>query len=173
MDDQTRPLSRRAQRFVSEYLKSLNGAQAAIRAGYSPATARVTTSEMLANVSISTAHRLGCACSVGSPPSKMLSNVVLARPDRHAHDQISKGNQADVAGTVRSEGPIAFLDPASILDEPCHLLTICSLLSVMPWRAPGLVGARPMTESLPLVLSDSAKKKTCAGGRNRGFLKCY
>lgn len=41
-------LNRRRQKFVKEYLVDLNGRQAAIRAGYSPDSARVTASELLA-----------------------------------------------------------------------------------------------------------------------------
>jgi phage terminase small subunit len=40
-------LTRRQQRFVEEYLRDLNGTQAAIRAGYSPKTAEVQSSENL------------------------------------------------------------------------------------------------------------------------------
>jgi phage terminase small subunit len=43
---------RRADRFVSEYLIDLNGRQAAIRAGYSPDTARQIASELLAKPEI-------------------------------------------------------------------------------------------------------------------------
>ena len=39
-------------RFVEEYLIDLNATQAAIRAGYSPKTARVQASRMLANVNV-------------------------------------------------------------------------------------------------------------------------
>ncbi len=41
--------------FVREYLIDLNGTQAAIRAGYSPATANEQASRMLANVSVAEA----------------------------------------------------------------------------------------------------------------------
>jgi phage terminase small subunit len=37
------------QRFVAEYMKDLNGKQAAIRAGYSPKTAEVYASKLLSN----------------------------------------------------------------------------------------------------------------------------
>jgi len=42
-----RPLSRKQQAFVSEYLQDLNATQAAIRAGYSPKTARIQAAQML------------------------------------------------------------------------------------------------------------------------------
>lgn len=41
-------LSIRRQLFVAEYLKDLNGAQAALRAGYSPRSAKVQAAQMLA-----------------------------------------------------------------------------------------------------------------------------
>lgn len=47
-------LTAKQERFVEEYLVDLNATQAAIRAGYSPATANEQASRMLANVSIRT-----------------------------------------------------------------------------------------------------------------------
>ena len=48
-------LTPKQQRFVEEYIKDLNGTQAAIRAGYSPKTANEQAVRLLANVSIKTA----------------------------------------------------------------------------------------------------------------------
>jgi phage terminase small subunit len=45
----------RRQRFIHEYLKDLNGTQAAIRAGYSTAGASVTGARLLANASVKAA----------------------------------------------------------------------------------------------------------------------
>ncbi len=45
-------LTAKQQRFVAEYLKDLNGTQAAIRAGYSPKTANEQAARLLANVSV-------------------------------------------------------------------------------------------------------------------------
>ena len=39
-------------RFVNEYIIDLNGTQAAIRAGYSPATAKSQASRLLTNVNV-------------------------------------------------------------------------------------------------------------------------
>ena len=49
MRDQGPELSAKRQRFIEEYLIDLNGKQAAIRAGYTPASASVTASRLLAN----------------------------------------------------------------------------------------------------------------------------
>jgi phage terminase small subunit len=46
-------LTPKQERFVLEYLKDLNGKQAAIRAGYSPKTAEVQASRLLSNVKVS------------------------------------------------------------------------------------------------------------------------
>ena len=46
------PLTPKQQRFVEEYLIDLNGTQAAIRAGYSPKTAKEQASENLAKPNI-------------------------------------------------------------------------------------------------------------------------
>ena len=101
--DPLNALNPRARRFISEYLKDLNGTQAAIRAGYAKAGARVTASRLLANVSI-------------------------AKSIRDAHEEILKENQVTVARIVRELALIAFFDPASILDQSGHLLPV-SLLS--------------------------------------------
>jgi phage terminase small subunit len=45
-------LKEKQRRFCEEYLKDLNGTQAAIRAGYSPKTANEQSSRLLANVNI-------------------------------------------------------------------------------------------------------------------------
>ncbi len=48
-------LTAKQQMFVQEYLKDLNGTQAAIRAGYSAKTANEQASRLLANVNVSQA----------------------------------------------------------------------------------------------------------------------
>lgn len=52
-------LTRRQLRFVEEYLLDLNGTQAAIRAGYSPASAMVQASENLTKPKIQAALQTG------------------------------------------------------------------------------------------------------------------
>ncbi len=47
-----KPLTARQQRFVEEYLIDLNATQAAIRAGYSPATSNEQGAQLLANLSV-------------------------------------------------------------------------------------------------------------------------
>jgi phage terminase small subunit len=51
-EDELKPLPPRQMRFVEEYVKDLNGAAAAIRAGYSSHTARSIASEYLARPDI-------------------------------------------------------------------------------------------------------------------------
>ncbi|HTS16281.1 MAG TPA: terminase small subunit [Verrucomicrobiae bacterium] len=113
-----KPPKRRAQLFVSEYLKDLNGAQAAIRAGYSPATAMVTASKLLANVSISTAVR-------------------------EAQDQIIKENHVTVSRIVRELALIAFFDPACLYDDSGRLLAV----SEMPLEVRHALSAVEIVES--------------------------
>ena len=111
-------LKRRALLFVSEYLKDLNGTQAAIRAGYSPATARVTASKLLANVSISTSIR-------------------------EAQDQILKENHVTVSRIVHELALIAFFDPACLYDDSGRLLAV----SEMPLEVPHALPAVEIVES--------------------------
>ena len=49
----TKKLTPKQELFVHEYLKDQNGAQAAIRAGYSPKTAKVTAFQLLKHPHIS------------------------------------------------------------------------------------------------------------------------
>ena len=51
------PLTRRQQRFIAEYLVDLNGTQAAIRSGYSPKSARQSSTDNMKNPSIAEAIR--------------------------------------------------------------------------------------------------------------------
>ena len=101
-DNPLKALSPRVRRFISEYLKDLNGTRAAMRAGYARSGARALA-------------------------SKMLSNVVVARAIRDAHEEILKENHVTVARIVRELALIAFFDPASILDGSGHLLPVSSL----------------------------------------------
>ena len=97
-----KPLTPRVRRFIAEYLKDCNGAQAAIRAGYSPAGAAVRASELLRNVTVATAIH-------------------------DAQDEILKETQISVARIARELALIAFFDPASILDASGHPLPISEL----------------------------------------------
>lgn len=47
-----KPLSSLQQAFILEYLKDLNGARAAIRAGYSPKSAQEQSSRLLSNIKV-------------------------------------------------------------------------------------------------------------------------
>ena len=71
---QTRPrqdLTPKQRRFVSEYLKDLNGTQAAIRAGYAPKSAKVIASRMLTKANLWAAVQRGQA--------RDLSNTQITR----------------------------------------------------------------------------------------------
>lgn len=48
-----RPLTPKQQAFIVEYVKDYNGKEAAIRAGYSPKTAAITATKLLANDNVS------------------------------------------------------------------------------------------------------------------------
>ena len=58
-DSSARPLTARERRFVEEYLVDLMGEHAAIRAGYSPKTARVQASQVLTRPNIQAALEAG------------------------------------------------------------------------------------------------------------------
>lgn len=48
----TKPAQHRRERFVVEYCRDLNAAQAAIRAGYAPGSAKVTASRLLTDANL-------------------------------------------------------------------------------------------------------------------------
>jgi phage terminase small subunit len=58
-------LSPKQRRFVAEYLVDLNGTQAAIRAGYSPRTAKVQGSRLLTNADVAQAVQAGQKRTLG------------------------------------------------------------------------------------------------------------
>ncbi len=68
-------LSAKQQCFVDEYLIDLNATQAAIRAGYSPKTAREQASRMLSKASISAA--IACAMAERSKRTGITQDRVL------------------------------------------------------------------------------------------------
>lgn len=66
-----RRLTLKEQRFVEEYAIDLNGTQAAIRAGYSPKTARSIASEVLQRLAVKAATRK--ALRANEPRLQMLT----------------------------------------------------------------------------------------------------
>lgn len=92
-------LTPKAKLFVREYLKDFNATQAAIRAGYSPATAR-------------------------AQGSRMLTNVNIAGAVQHCLEKLYKSTEVTVANTVRNLNRIASFDPASVFDAQGRLLPI-------------------------------------------------
>lgn len=70
-----RKLTPRVARFVEEYLIDLNGAQAAIRAGYSSKTARVRAAQLLANANVQAAVTAGMAAR--SKRTEITQDMVL------------------------------------------------------------------------------------------------
>ena len=70
-----RKLSAKQQCFVDEYLIDLNATQAAIRAGYSPKTAREQASRMLSKASISAA--IACAMAERSKRTGITQDRIL------------------------------------------------------------------------------------------------
>ncbi len=99
----TRPQDIRHQRFAEEYLRDLNGAQAAIRAGYSPNGANVTGSQLLAHPSV--------ASAVAAAQSARLERT-----------------RVDADRVVLELARLAYMDPRDLFDEtgkpkPLHALS--------------------------------------------------
>lgn len=85
-------LTAKQQRFVAEYLVDLNATQAAIRAGYSPKTARQQGARLLTNAVLAAA----------------IAEGQTARFDRLA---------LDADGAIRLNAEIAGFDPIDLVDE--------------------------------------------------------
>lgn len=91
-------MTRKQERFVEEYLVDLNATQAAIRAGYSPASAQQISSEMM------------------SKP------VVRARIDT-AMAELSKRTGVSQERVIRELAKVAFVNPTDVIDfESAKLL---------------------------------------------------
>jgi phage terminase small subunit len=135
-------------RFVEEYLTDFNGAQAAIRAGYSPKTARVQASKMLAKVSIREAllrRRQEITDANELTPEKViaeLERIAFARMDTYtkwgasgvaliASDELPEGAAAavsEVSETITDKSHnvrFTLHDKAASLDK---------LLKYMQWK---------------------------------------
>ncbi|SRR5579885_103643 len=108
----------RVEKFITEYLKDLNGTQAAIRAGYSTKSARYQASKLLRNVAVSQAIRL-------------------------RFDIELKANHASIRRIVRELSLIAFCDPGQMLDEDGRLRP---LSEISPELRHGILGLT-VTES--------------------------
>jgi phage terminase small subunit len=92
-------LTAQQQLFVAEYLVDLNGKQAAIRAGYSAATAESQASRLLRNVKVAAA----------------VAEAMKAR---------AEAIQVDSYMVVKGLKEIALFDPASLYDEHGALLPL-------------------------------------------------
>lgn len=73
----TKPITRRQQRFVDEYLIDLNATQAAIRAGYSKATAGQLGAQLLKNLKVLSAIQK--AQDARSKRTNVTADWVIAR----------------------------------------------------------------------------------------------
>lgn len=82
-DAEARGLTARQFKFVQEYLVDLNGTQAAIRAGYAPASAHTTAHETLRNPKVATAIDEMMANNPGITRARIvdeLAKIAFAKP---------------------------------------------------------------------------------------------
>jgi phage terminase small subunit len=96
-------LSDKQARFVSEYLIDLNATQAAIRAGYSPATAYSQGQRLLKHVEVEAA--VSAAQAERSERTKITADKVLSELAKIGFSDIRKAVQwqANVTGMVEDE----------------------------------------------------------------------
>jgi phage terminase small subunit len=95
-------LSAKRQAFVAEYLKDFNASAAAIRAGYSPRTAR-------------------------SQAADLLTKPNIAKAIREAQEKAFANAEASVERTINEYARIAYLDPAAFFDAQGRLLPIAQM----------------------------------------------
>lgn len=88
------PLTPKQQRFVEEYLVDLNATQAAVRAGYSEATAKQQGSRLLTNVDVAAA--VGKGAEVRSEETKIDAAWVLEKA-AELHTKALEEKQLSVA----------------------------------------------------------------------------
>ena len=91
-------MTERQRRFVSEYLKDGNGAQAAIRAGFSKNGANVTASQLLARPSIALAvaeARAPIIAEAGITLEGHLAKLAEIRDKAIAAEQFGPANAAE------------------------------------------------------------------------------
>ena len=90
----------RRERFCQEYVKDLNGTQAEIRAGYSPRTARVKVSQLLAVPEVQervAELKAGVAERNAITVDEIVGNLRESRGLAHEHKQISAAVQAEAS----------------------------------------------------------------------------
>ena len=97
-----KPLNPRQRAFVAEYLVDLNGTQAAIRAGYSPATAVVQASQLLIEPHIAAAVERGKAQRLASV--NITAESVLSEMDALARSNVENYVISDEGQVVLAEG---------------------------------------------------------------------
>jgi len=95
-------LNAKQMAFVAEYLRDFNGTQSAIRAGYSPRTARSQAADLLTKPNIAKA---------------------IAEAQRKALEKA----QATVERTIAEYSRVAYLDPAAFFDACGNLLPITEM----------------------------------------------
>ena len=134
-----RPLRPKQRRFVEEYLIDLNATQAAIRAGYSPRTARSVASELLTNPNISAAVRYGL--DKRSASTALTAEWVVARLRENLLGALSDTppQRAAANGAMALLGKHLGLFPEK-LDVTSNGQTIVQLVSAVP---------RPATNGVP------------------------
>jgi phage terminase small subunit len=114
----------RVERFISEYLRDFNGTRAAVRAGYSPRSARYQASKLLRNVAV--------------------SNEITQRFERELSN-----NHASSTRIFRELSLIALLDPAKMLDENGRLLPLDQLPLELRHGIPAMTVIQSRSESDP------------------------
>lgn len=124
-----RRLTAKQQRFVQEYLKDQNATQAAIRAGYSEATAKQQGSRLLTNVDVAAAVS-AAQTKVAKRAAVTVHSLAAELEQARALALIEKQSSAAVAATMgkaklfglaierhRHSGAIGSYDLSNLTDE--------------------------------------------------------
>lgn len=103
---ETKPLTRRNAAFVAEYLKCRNATQAAIRAGYSPDTAKQQGSRLLTNAAI---------------------RALIDQGHNELIEQVKQETGISLERTLREIARIGYFDPRKLFDAKGEPLPITEL----------------------------------------------
>lgn len=138
-DKQLTPIQRR---FVEEYAIDLNGTQAAIRAGYSPKTARSIASENLTRPEVRAAIRKALQDQAGLPHARLAELTAIAfadvrddlipdseygfsvKPGAKLVQSFRRSTRTDpITGHTKKSVSVKFVDRAKVLEELLERLT--------------------------------------------------
>ena len=124
MSSEYKKLTPLQRRFVDEYAIDLNGTQAAIRAGYSPKTARSIASENLTRPAVRATIRTALQKQQGPPHARLAELTTIAFADPRDDKSVRCSTRTDpTTGHTRKVVSVKFFDRTKAFEELFQRLT--------------------------------------------------